>query len=161
MPKHVTPPEIRAWRHVDIRDINDCWPFIGQRDMEGYGRVRVGSRKTVRGTEKAHRLVYCSVHGTISGTSEVCHTCDNPPCCNPRHLFEGTRRQNFDDMIRKRRHAHGERDGNAKLTAAAVLAIRRRYAQGGIYHRELAAEYGVSPSNIGAILTRQTWAHLE
>jgi hypothetical protein len=97
----------------------------------------------------------------------VLHRCDNPPCVNPAHLFLGTRQDNVDDMVRKRRHwAHrgvpgvrGERHGSAKLRAADVQQIRQRVAAGEVQQR-VAEAYGVSRRLVGMIARRQVWGHL-
>jgi hypothetical protein len=104
----------------------------------------------------------------------IAHTCDNPACVNPEHLFLATPKDNSADMVRKQRGARGLRHGSkthperfrrgatvgtAKLTEAAVLEIRARRAEGE-YEYVLAEHFGVSQSNIHMIVTRQTWAHI-
>jgi hypothetical protein len=83
----------------------------------------------------------------------VCHSCDNPPCVNPAHLWLGTSADNTRDMVSKGRQATGTRLPHSKLTDAQVLAIRARYVAKaapsgrsgrGSNARALAAEYGIS-----------------
>jgi len=94
----------------------------------------------------------------------ILHSCDNPPCCNPAHLFKGTRAVNNADKIAKGRARHwsppGEQSVHAKVTEAQVRDIRRRHAQGDTTQTCLAAEFGVSPSNIWQIVTRRSWKHV-
>ena len=75
-----------------------CWEFQGAKDQDGYGKIRVGDE-----IERAHRLSFMCKHGPIESGMVVRHKCDNPPCCNPEHLFLGTNEDNLKDMARKGR----------------------------------------------------------
>lgn len=76
----------------------DCREWPGRKGRNGYGLL------TLRGgTLYAHRVVWELVNGPIPEGMEVCHTCDNPPCCNPAHLFLGTHQDNMLDMAQKGR----------------------------------------------------------
>jgi hypothetical protein len=77
-----------------------CWPWLGFLDRDGYGRVSWKGRK-----QYAHRLVYVLLGGAMPEGAKLLHGCDNPPCCNPWHLWKGTQLQNIEDMLRKGRHA--------------------------------------------------------
>lgn len=76
----------------------ECLEFTGKKDEDGYGRVKYKGNKW-----RVHRLVYYLATGLHPGNLLVCHNCDNPPCINPFHLFLGTHKDNFDDMMRKGR----------------------------------------------------------
>jgi hypothetical protein len=92
-------PERRFWGRVDKSAGPDaCWPWTGSRRGGGYGRVTVNGRST-----SASRVAYELTHGTIPDGKHVCHTCDNPPCCNPAHLWVGTPADNTRDMLSKGR----------------------------------------------------------
>ncbi len=90
---------------------------------------------------------------------QVLHRCDNPPCCNPAHLFIGTPASNAADRSAKGRSGRGERAGTAKMTAAQVRAIRA-LANSGVSYRKIAERFGIGSSNVGLIVTRTTWRHL-
>lgn len=87
------------WRYVKIGAPDECWPWQAARRRRGYGTFTVNHRSLV-----SHRIAYQLATGENPGDLFVCHTCDNPPCCNPAHLFLGTHRENMRDMVSKRRH---------------------------------------------------------
>ena len=113
-----------------------------------------------------HRLAYCQHHGitleSIKGLV-VRHTCDNPPCINPKHLLLGTHADNTRDAIeRNRLHRwNGERRGEGnpkvKLTAQQVEEIRAKYAPWSNGYKALAKEYNVTHRTIMDIIQRKTW----
>jgi hypothetical protein len=119
-----------------------CWLWTGAMNkVTGYGQIKL-NYKTLR----AHRASY-EVHvGPIPPGMIVCHSCDNPPCVNPAHLFLGTHRDNTRDKLRKGRAnlPVGEGHTRSRLTAAAVREIRTSGETG----RALARKFGVSPATI-------------
>jgi hypothetical protein len=155
-----TPPlEVRFWSKVDRRGVDECWPWTAgvRRKDEGYGAFAFNGQH-----QPASRVSWILAFGSIDGNLEVCHRCDNPSCCNPNHLFLGTRKDNNDDKVAKRRHAFGERVNTAKLTEAQVLEIKRAKPVGRTkpgYRTAIAKIYGVSPCTITDIWGRR-WAHL-
>jgi hypothetical protein len=90
----------------------------------------------------------------------VMHTCDRPPCVNPKHLRLGTHAENGADSARKARRRRGSHNHQAKLTEGQVLAMRDQYAAGGVTHRQLASQYGVSTALVSVILARKAWKHI-
>ncbi len=97
----------RFWSHVDRKGQNDCWKWNGSTNGDGYGHIRVK-----HGIYQTHRVAYLIEHHSIEDTLETLHSCDNPPCCNPRHLFQGTHFDNMRDCSRKSRNGsqtHPER----------------------------------------------------
>lgn len=89
------------WSHVDIQGANECWPWKNVRTRQGYGTKKVSGKWVY-----SHRMAYEYAFGPIPDGLLVCHKCDNPPCCNPNHLFLGTGRDNVRDAISKGRWWH-------------------------------------------------------
>lgn len=123
-----------------------CWEWGGPTNKKGYGTGANGVF--------AHRLAYERARGPIPHGLLVCHTCDNPPCCNPSHLFLGTTQDNADDMVAKGR---SQVPAHRKLTAEQVIEIRARCAAGGVTKAALAREYGISEAGIGMVVRRETY----
>lgn len=135
------------WRFVDQSGGPDaCWPWVGPggRDPAGYGQGYFGW------TRKAHRAAYRLVHPDFDRSLDVCHTCDNPSCCNPRGLFAGTAQENLRDAARKGRL------GKRPLDWEQVRAIRSAYANGA-GQGPLARRYGVSQALISFIVNGKRW----
>jgi hypothetical protein len=108
----------------------------------------------------AHRASYTLNIGPIPAGMFVCHSCDNPSCVNPAHLWLGTNTDNIEDMVSKDRHQHGDGHYQAKLTAAQVVEIRYRHAHESVSQRALCAEFGVHPSTMCDVIKGRTWKHL-
>lgn len=153
-----TNPLARFWNKVSIPDHGDkCWEWTQGITKQGYGRFWINGRQ-----ESAHRFSWRSTRGYIPDGLLVCHSCDNPRCVNPYHLFLGNHQINYRDAMSKGRinFAFGERSGIAKLKEAEVLEIRRLHKTGKFSCRKLASMFGVSSSNIGQIILRSTWKHI-
>jgi hypothetical protein len=149
------------WGKVDKSGGDDaCWPFVGAKTPKGYGHFT----NYRSGSNRAHRIAWRLTSGTDAGAAMVCHRCDNPPCCNPAHLYIGTAVENNRDRVARGRwrggSPPGERSGRAKLTDASVREIRSRFAAGGVSKKSLAREYGVSGTVIRHVITRVTWRHV-
>lgn len=131
-----------------------CWEWTGFISRAGYGRYR---------EQEAHRAAYERENGAIPPGLFVCHSCDNPACVNPAHLWLGTAGDNSRDMVAKGRARHpkwaGRRRGtanpNARLTPEQVLEIRSlRWKK---TQREIAERFGISQGHVNAIMHERNW----
>lgn len=153
----------RFWAKVDVRGPGECWEWRGAKNHKGYGVI--GTRVySVAVAMAAHRLSFLIHHGPLPPGLQACHTCDNPPCVNPTHLFAGTAADNSADMVRKGRSIRGRRqtvkhDVKRKLTVDAVKDIQRRAALGESTTR-LASEYGVGRATIYRAVRGIGWDHV-
>jgi hypothetical protein len=85
---------VAFWSNVpDHLPVSQCWEWQGHRDKHGYGYFH----------GIVTRIMWVHAHGSIDPGLKVCHSCDNPPCVNPAHLFLGTQKDNIHDMCRKGR----------------------------------------------------------
>jgi hypothetical protein len=76
-----------------------CWEWQGFRHPSGYGQIYLHGKKW-----SAHRASYRLHKGEIPAGMDVCHSCDNKPCCNPDHLWLGDQRANSLDVVSKGQH---------------------------------------------------------
>jgi hypothetical protein len=147
------PIEERFWEKVSIDDSNDgCWEWTKlSRDDFGYGLFLLVGHKN----ERAHRVAWRLTNGPIPSGMKILHSCDNPPCCRPGHLFIGTDLDNARDRDRKGRGVilKGDQCKQTKVPDAALSSIRERI-QSGEKRSAVAAEYDVSYHTIWDITTR-------
>lgn len=133
---------------VARREPDRCWPWLGSTNRDGYGQFRVGKRTLI-----ASRAAAAIAHGEPDAAF-VCHSCDNPICCNPAHLWFGSCADNVADREAKGRNA--PMPTTAKLTPAQVSEIWSSK----LTQRELALQYGVGKSTISHIKSGTTWRRL-
>lgn len=148
--RRLQPPVERFWRNVDRSGGPDaCWPWTGYRDPDGYGKTKWDGRSV-----RSHRLALLLTTGeALPPTVFACHRCDNPPCCNPAHLFAGKSRDNVHDMLSKgRQRFEGAPARLSQLSEADIVAICQA-RQAGQALRAIAAEHGIDPSYV-SILSR-------
>lgn len=142
----------RFWSKVDRREARECWPWLGPVDRDGYGLFDTSVEL------RANRAAFRFSKGDIPQGLLICHSCDNPICCNPAHLWLGTPKANTVDSVVKRRRV-GARTGKVKLTDSAVAVIRGRLSAGEL-PRDLAIEFGVESSTIDRIKAGRSWPHI-
>lgn len=144
---------VRFWSKVQTGDLDVCWPWRAGLTTAGYGSFSFKSDLHI-----ASRVAYQLAHGEIPDGLIVRHTCDNPPCCNPRHLLTGTQMDNaIDRAVRGRTNRGAGVWHKVRLTEADVLRIR---AAPQAEWNSLAKELGVSRNTLFSAATGQSWGHL-
>lgn len=153
------------WTKVNILGPDECWEWTKYRSKQGYGNTSYKAQFYM-----SHRLAWELTNGPIPNGRLVCHSCDNPPCCNPGHLWLGDYISNAQDMVNKDRQHKGDavpysarkrgsKNKTAKLTEADIPAIRAALANGERL-ATIAARYGVSNGPIVQIQKGKYWRHV-
>lgn len=147
---------MRFWSKVDIRTPEECWNWQAGLNGNGYGSFKLASYQTVT----ASRLALIINKRVEPAGMLVLHHCDNPPCCNPAHLYFGTNQQNMDDMSERGRGRTGKQsgagNGAAKLTEEQFALVIARLKMGWGNTR-VAADLPVSHSMISLIRLGRMW----
>lgn len=154
----------KFWRNVDKTE--SCWFWLGPFDARGYGSFGHNYRQY-----RTHRFAYALEHGEVPAGFYVCHTCDNPACVNPAHLWLGTADDNNKDCSAKGRFHGLDRKRGAErkktshrgtahylspFTEEQVKDIRSRDLSAWGSKTRLCKEFGVSPATIRNILQGRT-----
>jgi hypothetical protein len=129
--------------------IDDCWPWSGSLYNDGYGAF------FFEGKALRANIVALELDGRpVPKGHYACHTCDNPPCVNPAHLYPGTPAQNMADAKARGRLRAGEQSHWARLQECDIAEIRRATGT----HKAIAERYGVARATVTLIRLRKTWA---
>lgn len=154
-------PKERFWEKVKVGSPNECWEWT--RPIYAFYPYFSIKRQLM----PAHRVSYLFAHGSIPEGVCICHTCDNPKCVNPNHLYAGNHKSNMADCIKRKRFKFlGPRSGienhNSKLTPEIVREIRaiyptlKRPAKG-----QFANKIGISQVHCRRIVDRVMWSHVD
>lgn len=135
---------------------NGCWIWTRSRNEKGYGRLRW------KPDRYAHRISWRIFRGHIPEGMDVCHHCDNPPCCNPEHLFLGDDTLNYQDSATKGRRvvSRGSQLPQSLLSEAAAKDIRNKYQAGGVTQQQLADAWAIHIMTVNDVLHRRSWRHV-
>jgi hypothetical protein len=146
----------RFWAKVERAE--GCWLWRASLSPDGYGKFSVRRGAHIP-TFRAHRLAFYLTFGQIDDRLLICHSCDNRICVNPKHLFEGTVRDNALDMLQKGRAATARGEQLSDLSEKLVQEIRRRVAAGE-KQMDLSRELKLGKNQIWHIVNNTTWKHL-
>jgi hypothetical protein len=139
----------RLWSRVARGSDDECWPWQGPRLPKGYGTLSYLGQSVL-----THRAAYQVANGVDLGEHWVLHMCDNPPCCNPRHLVLGDNAENVRHRVERGRQQRGFRGPGAKLTEEQVREIRADPRP----QTQIARDYGVDQSTVSYVKTRRKYA---
>lgn len=140
----------------------NCWLWLGPKSEGPYGRFTIKNA-----LYSPHRVAFVLWNTAIPINMCVCHTCDNPRCVNPSHLFLGTTLDNVRDKIRKNRYSRvgnrgrvkGEKNGCAKLTEENIIQIRK-LRKAGLTYKEIGQKFGISRTHTTRICCMRNWRHI-
>jgi hypothetical protein len=90
----------RFWAKVDKETENECWEWTAATSSKGYGQFAIGGV-----SKSTHRISYIMHKGKIPDGLMICHTCNNPPCVNPNHLYAGSNKENMQQASNEKRLA--------------------------------------------------------
>lgn len=136
------------------KEENGCWTWTGYKMKNGYGQLRYQSTAVY-----THRFSWYIHNGEFDLTLCLCHKCDNRACCNPEHMFLGTRTDNQNDMVAKKRQAVGQAVGGV-FTEADVREMHRLVKQEGKTQTYVAELFRTNPGHISNIINGHKWGHL-
>jgi hypothetical protein len=123
-----------------------CWLWLRGLNSDGYACVRIEGK-----SHRVHRLVWEIFKGPIPPDRRVCHRCDVRSCVNPDHLFLGTDKDNYDDMVAKGRKAKFDYLAYSPLTWDDAKEIRAA-KQEGVSHHVLAKRFNVCIATISNVV---------
>ncbi len=145
---------------IDIKGEDECWPWTACIGTWGYGSFWLEG-KNLNSSRAAYLLMVCDV----PKDKVVCHSCDNPACCNPKHLWIGTQGDNVRDCATKGRAKGHFSETNhprhlAKLTPEAVIEARRLW-KSGVSQSEIARLWKMDSSTISRAVKGNSWGHIK
>src|SRR3990167_8376918 len=149
----------RFYRRISLPNENGCMIFSGGRDSgSGHIRIRFENKRIL-----SHRLSYEMFNGPITKENFVCHSCDNPRCVAPTHLWLGSSKENNQDRAKKGRSARhiGEKNGGDKLTEKQVIQIKKLLENQNANQREIARKFSIHYNAIWKIKHKLKWAHIQ
>lgn len=148
--------DVSAAFHFYVDKTADCWLWTGPifRHRGCYGCFTMRRAGYVQA--RAHRVSWELHQGPLRPEQHVLHSCDNPLCVNPNHLFLGDQSSNMKDKVAKNRQNRGHTHGRRKLTESQAIAIRDDKRPQSV----IAKEYGISVATVSNIQCGYSWKHL-
>ena len=137
-----------------VKKTGGCWNWTGGKFSEGYGAIWIQGKQ-----KRAHRISWEIHNGKIPKGLLICHSCDNPACVRPIHLFLGTNKDNMQDKAKKGRNVDqwGVKNHAHKLTENQVRTIRELGKTGNLLHRKIGELFNISQPTVTMIINRQRW----
>jgi transposase len=146
------------------KDANEegCWLWQNKPDEWGYGTIMDGDR-----TRRAHRVAFDLFREEklpeFSPDEQINHTCHNPACVNPDHLYLGTAKENSQDAVKADAWGDNRKRGSevetSKLTEEQVREIKQR-CQNGETQKDVSQDYPISHAMVNKIMVGKWWQHV-
>lgn len=153
--------ERHFWSNVKVGAPTQCWPWRGKLNSSGYGSFSFEGR-----VDGAHVWAFKFDRRKLKAKHCVLHRCDNRICCNPTHLFSGTKSDNSKDAWRKGRNIlqtnpeilpRGERHHNAKINEEKARQIRALWERGELNQSEIGSLFEITQANVSQIVRKKSW----
>ena len=154
------------WSKVDKRGEDECWEWKGYKNAEGYGRTWINEVGYY-----AHRVIFNLAYPNVIKLSApkdaedngyILHTCDNPSCCNPKHLFVGTHSDNMADKVSKNRQKKFPSDSGPRCKLSISQAREaRQLRKNGASVKDLAKQFGLSLPSMKTLLAGKSYKENE
>ena len=148
---------LRFWSKVNVTANDDlCWEWQAYLNKNGYGAFGINGKSYL-----SNRVAFEYSNGYLDKDICVLHKCDNRKCCNPKHLFLGTRVDNNNDKVRKGRaqRLFGDINPNSKVTEKDILPIKE-LINSGLTYTEVGRRYNISKVQARNIYKGRSWRHL-
>lgn len=152
--------KIQIPKVIELVETDSGCILVKGKEACDYPRLSLQSKQLLLG----RFLLEQKLGRSLAPNCYACHSCDNPSCVNPEHLFEGTHADNMADMRTKGRarfgHLQGSQQGRSKLTEADIADIRQKLAEH-VPQRIIAEHYGVNRCTISRVKRNKNWTHVE
>lgn len=158
----------KFWSRIDVKAETECWTWMCGKSRLGYGKMSIG-KKCIR----AHRFALVVSGVEIPENMCACHSCDNPSCCNPKHLWVGSQSDNQKDRAAKGRSSRGERNpskthpelfcgenNHASMLTDEIVSELRKNPPIGLNMSTESLKYSISPEAFRSAIVGDTWKHV-
>lgn len=145
----------RLWSKINKQSPDKCWEWTAWTNHKGYGKIKIQGKMKF-----SHRVVFEETFGPIHNGLYVMHICDNPKCCNPNHLKQGTLLENNQDRHRKGRTKANFLKGDKNIKAIISNDVALRIFNEAGSAKEVAAKLKVNAQLVSDIKIGKTWSWL-
>lgn len=155
-----TTKDIICLKKSNIYVESDCHIVISHhKDKDGYAEMRFDNK---RGKIRIHRFIFETFKEKIKDGNVIRHMCNNPSCCNPEHLKQGTYQDNSNDMIAAGRtlYQKGSKNHASKLTEEEVYNIKKLYKDG-MRVKDIVKKFGYKRTTVNNIVYEYQWKHVK